>query len=202
MRGRALVLGVAVFGCTIAGIRTSNAQEATPHAAVARPGRIAPTVTALPAGALEADSDVLATTKTSLILAGTLSVGAMYAASLAVAASSDNPADRYLAVPIAGPWIDLASRDDCRVDSTSKTAPESGSASASSTKKPTNCNASDAVRDDSASRALLAANGVTQGLGLLSIVSGILLPSPEGKAVSIRPRPGLTSMTLEATARF
>ncbi|MEJ7732654.1 MAG: hypothetical protein WKG00_26055 [Polyangiaceae bacterium] len=122
----------------------------------------------------------------------------MYAASLAVAASSDNPADRYLAIPFAGPWIDLAFRDECRAGSTQ---PQLDDGDATPAAKPGACSARSAVRDDDASRALLAANGVTQGLGLLSVVTGILIPSDKGKTVTIRPRAGLTRMAVEATAR-
>jgi hypothetical protein len=200
MKGRAIVVTAAVICCAFAGIRNANAQDAAPQVA-SRPSRIAPAVTAAPADALDGDSDVRSTAKTSLILAGSLSVGAMYAASLAVAASSANPADRYLAVPIVGPWLDLASREECRASTTADPQIE-GSESSATPAAPRGCSARDSVRDDDTSRALLAANGVTQGLGLLSIVGGVLIPSAKGKTVTIRPRAGLTSMTVEATARF
>ena len=201
MRGRAWLMAAAMIGCALAGIRTANAQDATPRGVDALPGRIAPAVTPAPIGALGgADSDVRSTAKTSLILAGSLSVGAMYAASLAVAASSDNPADRYLAIPFAGPWVDLASRDECRAVAAQPQLDAGEGAPPAA--KPNACSARGAVRDDDASRALLAANGVTQGLGLLSVVTGILIPSAKGKTVTIRPRAGLTSMAVEATARF
>jgi hypothetical protein len=201
MRGRAWLMAAALIGCGFAGIRSANAQDATPRRVDALPGRIAPAVTPVPIGALEADSDVRSAAKTSLILAGSLSVGAMYAASLAVASTSDNPADRYLAIPIAGPWIDLASRDECRAGAPAEPQLDDGESTPAPT-KPSTCSARGAVRDDDASRALLAANGVTQGLGLLSVVTGILIPSAKGKTVTIRPRAGLTSMAVEATARF
>jgi hypothetical protein len=194
-------MAAAMIGCGLAGMRNANAQDATPRGGDAPAGRIAPAVTSAPTGALGVDGDVRSTAKTSLILAGSLSVGAMYAASLAVAASSDNPADRYLAIPFAGPWVDLASREECRGGASTEPQLEGGE-STPAPAKPSACNARGAVRDDDASRALLAANGVTQGLGLLSVVTGILIPSTQGKTVTIRPRAGLTSMAVEATARF
>lgn len=82
-----------------------------------------------------------------LITTGIVTLGLSYGASTIVAATSKNPADQRLYVPVAGPWMNLAERAPCQ-----------GRA----------CGA------EGTYRALLVANGIFQGLGALEILGGLL----------------------------
>lgn len=84
---------------------------------------------------------------TGLITTGLVTLGLSYGASTVVAATSKNPADQRLYVPVAGPWMNLAERAPCH-----------GRA----------CGA------EGTYKALLVANGIFQGLGALEILGGLL----------------------------
>lgn len=82
-----------------------------------------------------------------LITTGIVTLGLSYGTSAVVAATSKNPADQHLYVPVAGPWMDLAQRAPCH-----------GSA----------------CGNEGTYKALLVANGIFQGLGALEILGGLL----------------------------
>ncbi len=50
---------------------------------------------------------------TGLMVGGGLVFGAAYATSLVAGIQSDLAADRWLAIPVAGPWVALAQRRQC-----------------------------------------------------------------------------------------
>lgn len=82
-----------------------------------------------------------------LITTGIVTLGLSYGASTIVAATSSNPADQRLYIPVAGPWMNLAEREPCH-----------GRA----------CGA------EGTYKALLVADGIFQGLGALEILGGLL----------------------------
>lgn len=84
-----------------------------------------------------------------LLTSGIVMLGAPYTASIVVAATSDHKADRNLYVPVAGPWMDLSSRD---------------------------CPMGQTCKNDGLSKGLLIANGVFQGFGALEVVGAFLFP--------------------------
>lgn len=59
------------------------------------------------------DVEVSETPSTGLIVGGALVFGAAYTTSLVGGLQSDLAADRWLAIPVAGPWISLAQRRQC-----------------------------------------------------------------------------------------
>jgi hypothetical protein len=121
---------------------------------------------------------------TGLIVGGTVLLGTTYATSLIVAATSDYEPDDHLAVPLAGPWLNLADRGDCGVEN-----------SPSCTVENTN-------------RVLLVADGILQGVGALQILGGFLFPAKRTVVESARPsihvtpQLGSTQVGLTATGTF
>jgi hypothetical protein len=85
-----------------------------------------------------------------LIATGVFTFGLPYTASVVVATESSRSADNYLYAPVAGPWLDLANRGECPPTS--------------------NCG------NETAYKALLIADGVLQGVGVLQVLSGFLFP--------------------------
>ena len=84
----------------------------------------------------------------ALIAAGVITFGLAYVPAVSTATTSQLPIDRQLLVPVAGPWIDLASRPNCGPTGIS-------------------CNA------EIANQALLIVDGFFQGLGLIQILAGV-----------------------------
>lgn len=82
-----------------------------------------------------------------LITTGIVTLGLSYGTSAVVAATSKNPADQHLYVPVAGPWMDLAQRPSCE---------------------------GRACGNEGTYKALLVADGIFQGLGALEILGGLL----------------------------
>lgn len=82
-----------------------------------------------------------------LITTGIVTLGLSYGTSAIVAATSKNPADRHLYVPVAGPWMNLAQRGHCE---------------------------GRACGSEGTYKALLVADGIFQGLGALEIIGGML----------------------------
>jgi hypothetical protein len=89
---------------------------------------------------------------TTMIGSGILVFGVAYGTSAIVAGTSDHPGDKHLYVPVAGPWMDIADRGDC------------GASSGRS------CD------NETTNKVLLVADGVFQGLGVLSIIGGMFTP--------------------------
>jgi hypothetical protein len=85
-----------------------------------------------------------------VIASGIFTLGIPYAASVVAATESSRSSDNYLYAPVAGPWLDLASRGEC---------PPSSSCG-----------------NETAYKALLIADGVLQGVGVLQVISGFLFP--------------------------
>lgn len=79
-----------------------------------------------------------------LLKSGAWTLGLSYVPALIVGIESDLPEDRYLLVPVAGPWVDLAKRD-C----------------------PT-------CEHETMNKVLLAADGIFQGIGSLQIIGSFL----------------------------
>ncbi|MGK3998481.1 hypothetical protein [Sorangium sp. So ce1024] len=86
-----------------------------------------------------------------LIWSGVAVLGTTYGISTVVATFSDEPADRALWVPIAGPWIDLGTRGKCGGDRS--------------------CNA------ETTNKVLLVASGLGQAIGALQILGGFVFPA-------------------------
>lgn len=87
----------------------------------------------------------------ALIGAGLTMFGASYIPSMIVAASSNQPGDTSLFVPVVGPWVDLAQRDS-------------------------SCPYGRCERD-TGNKVMLVVDGVFQGLGALQIAGGFLFPT-------------------------
>ncbi|WP_437957683.1 hypothetical protein WME76_41295 [Sorangium sp. So ce119] len=86
-----------------------------------------------------------------LIWSGVAVLGTTYGISTVVATFSDEPADRALWVPVAGPWIDLGTRGKCGGGQ--------------------ECNA------ETTNKVLLVADGLGQAIGALQILSGFIFPA-------------------------
>jgi hypothetical protein len=84
----------------------------------------------------------------ALITAGVITFGLAYVPAVATASMSTLPVDKHLIVPVAGPWIDLASRPNCSPGGLS-------------------CNA------EIGNQALLIVDGFFQGLALIQILAGV-----------------------------
>jgi hypothetical protein len=98
----------------------------------------------------------------TLLKSGVVLLGVPYTASILVATTSDHKADRYLYLPVAGPWLDLSARDSTR-----------------------ECPIGQPCKNDGLNKGLLIANGVFQGVGALEIVGAFLFPEkiqPQGEA--------------------
>jgi hypothetical protein len=79
-----------------------------------------------------------------LLRTGVWTLGLGYVPALVVAIESPLPADRYLFVPVAGPWLDMARRE-CK-----------------------------GCKSEGLNQFLLAADGVVQGVGALEILGSFL----------------------------
>jgi hypothetical protein len=84
-----------------------------------------------------------------LIGGGIALLGLTYGTSIIVGAQSDRSSDQFLFVPVAGPWMDLATRESCY-----------GACSPG----------------EAANRVLLVTSGLLQGAGVLQILGGFLFP--------------------------
>lgn len=88
---------------------------------------------------------------TPVIASGVVTFGISYGIAVAVAATSDNSADRRLYVPVLGPWLDLADRPSCPI--------ENQQCDKTTTQK-----------------ILIGADGVFQAVGVVVAIYGILTP--------------------------
>jgi hypothetical protein len=96
---------------------------------------------------LAEDSTGAANNNGALIGAGLFLLGGSYLPAIAVAESSNSPADDHLYVPVAGPWLDLIRRPTCNA---------------------IDCSA------EFGNRALIATDGLLQGLGAFMTLVGLL----------------------------
>lgn len=88
----------------------------------------------------------------TVLKAGTATFLLSYGLSIGLAAGSLDPDDKGLYVPVAGPWIALAAREPCDVGR--------------------------GCERDTASKVLLATDGVIQALGAVGIVGALVAPRP------------------------
>jgi hypothetical protein len=116
-----------------------------------------------------------------LVFSGIFTLGIPYIVSAIVATESVRAGDQVLYAPIAGPWLDLASRQGCP----------------------------DGSCDGETLRgALLVVDGVLQGAGALEIAAGFLFPVPHsvntGSLIPLRivPRMARTGAGLSAVGVF
>jgi len=118
-----------------------------------------------------------------LIASGVFTMGIPYAASVIAATESSRPSDNYLYAPVAGPWLNLLNRGECPPSS--------------------------ACGNETAYKALLIADGVLQGVGVLQVISGFLFPVTRSvttvdSAVQVRivPQVGREGYGLTAVGTF
>ncbi|MGK3988430.1 hypothetical protein WME99_35635 [Sorangium sp. So ce136] len=110
-----------------------------------------------------------------LIWSGVAVLGTTYGISTVVATFSDEPADRALWVPVAGPWIDLGARGKCGDGR--------------------KCDA------EATNKVLLVADGLGQAIGALQILGGFIFPATRtvtqvGSVQFIPMRNGLAARTV------
>ncbi len=125
--------------------------------------------------AVEPSPDPAVTEKTTyrppnlpIVIGGLVSFVGAYGASVAVAAANNTSADNNLYIPVAGPWLDLQNRPGCGGPNEPSCSREDGS------------------------RALLVVSGVFQGLGVLAVALGLVVPQKRHTIVSARAeRPGV-----------
>lgn len=118
-----------------------------------------------------------------LITGGALMFGLSYGTSVMLGAASDRHSDQWLFVPVAGPWLDLATRRSCHGP---------------------NCGIGEA-----ANKVLLAGDGILQAAGTLQILGGFLFPetrivtrTASRPQVHVAPTAGLSSVGLTAWGTF
>jgi len=115
----------------------------------------------------------------NLVAGGIFTLGLSYGTSVVVGAISDRPADQFLFVPVAGPWLNLASRD---------------------------CRSTPCGLGEAGNQVLLVTNGIVQAAGVLEIVAGFLLPETRTVTrvgqVHVTPTGGPGSIGLSAHGAF
>jgi hypothetical protein len=87
----------------------------------------------------------------ALIGTGIVTFGLSYIPAVIVAAESSLPADHHLYVPVVGPWLNLGDRPSCGAGRI-------------------------ACDTETTNKVLIAADGVFQGLGVITLVAGFLSP--------------------------
>ena len=97
-----------------------------------------------------------------ILAAGLAMFVGSYGTSVVVAAANSNSADNNLFIPIAGPWLDLQNRPACGGPGAPSCSMEDGS------------------------RALLVVSGIFQGLGVLTIALGLVVPEKRHTVVSAK----------------
>ena len=100
----------------------------------------------------------------ALLGSGLFAFGVPYVASVVVASTSSEGADKNLYIPVVGPWTDLANRGGC-----------GGFGQRS-------CD------NETANKVLLVADGIFQGIGALEIVGAFLMPETRTVTVASEPR--------------
>ena len=93
----------------------------------------------------------------AMVGSGIVLFGVSYVPAVVVAGVSHLTADRTMLVPVAGPWIDLTQRPGC--------SPAS------------QCNT------ENTNKVLIVADGIVQGIGVLTVLGGLLTTSHETRTV-------------------
>jgi hypothetical protein len=96
-----------------------------------------------------------------IVVGGAIAFVGAYGTSIAVAAANSKSEDNWLYVPVFGPWIDLANRPGCGGFNEPSCSREDGS------------------------RALLVIDGVFQGLGVLTVALGLVVPQKRHTVVGV-----------------
>src|SRR6266511_1504317 len=96
-----------------------------------------------------------------LVIAGSITFGTMYLLSSAIGLSSSNPDDRWLLLPIFGPFVDMAARSNHNCSSTL-------------TADSVECNVFEPII-----RYYLALDGIVQTAGGVLLLTGFLFPKKE-----------------------
>lgn len=141
------VLGIGVVLSALAGSSAANAQDTS-----TMPPAESSTVTSTSTSSVPYGADVPVTEKSYpnrplLLGAGTL-LAASYVPTAVIGGVSDRDEDRYLFIPVAGPWVDLAQRD---------------------------CDARPCNNEDT-NKALLIGSGIVQGIGAIGIITSFFVP--------------------------
>lgn len=133
---------------------------------------------AAPCVALAEDAVVLTSTAPAdsapipdpyFLRSGLLTLGAAYVPAVAVAMTSETQGDDHLYVPLAGPWLDLADREDCDGD----------------------------CGGENVNKALLVTSGVFQSLGALQVVGSFIFH--ETTAVTVSDADGSPKLSFKVT---
>jgi hypothetical protein len=104
------------------------------------------------------DESVTTGPNRALLHSGIWILGLSYVPAVIVAAESSRVGDRRLYIPVAGPWMDLASRS--------------------------NCPANVACGNETTNKVLIVVDGIFQGIGALNIVGAFLFPETRTVSVS------------------
>jgi hypothetical protein len=112
------------------------------------------TVVATPTVAPAAEARTYSGPNRALLGTGLVTFGLSYIPAVVVAAVSTQSADHHLYVPVVGPWLDLGNRPDCSLANT-------------------------ACDNETGNKVLLVIDGVFQGVGVVSVVAGLLTPEHE-----------------------
>jgi hypothetical protein len=124
-----------------------------------------------PDGAVSGAGHVETTRATGALVAGLVLFGLSYGPSAYVGLQSSNDYDKVLAIPVAGPWMDLAQRPGC----VEPTLPPGVQAPV------------DPCSLENAARALLIVSGAVQGLGTILTVVGLPTHSEVKEGPSVEP---------------
>lgn len=114
--------------------------------------------------------------------AGLVGFGLAYGAAVIGGAVSDNPADDDLYIPVAGPWMAIAERDDCPP-------------------RQERCD------DDTLEKVLIGIDGALQAAGLLTATIGVLTPvtytvTTENARLELSPLVGPHASGLQLSGSF
>jgi hypothetical protein len=135
----------------------------------------------LPRHSVDLDTVTESTPNEELIASGLFTFGIPYIASVVAATESTRRGDEKLYIPVAGPWLNLAQREDCPAGGT--------------------------CGNETAYRVLLVADGVLQGLGALEFLGGFLFPvsrteTAQSPRVRVMPTVARTGYGLSAFGTF
>lgn len=135
-----------------------HGQEQAPYGQ--RPGTTTPTASPYYAtGEMGEERREVRPNGPMLITGSTMLIGS-YAATAVVAATSRNPADENLWIPVAGPWMNLAERP---------------------------CGFGECGLNEDINQALLVGGGVTQGLGLALTLLSFIVPEQAEERMPVTP---------------
>jgi len=107
-----------------------------------------------------------------LLHSGIWILGLSYVPAVIVAAESKREGDKRLYIPVAGPWMDLASRSNCPANAT--------------------------CSNETTNKVFIVIDGVFQGLGAFNIVGAFVFPETRTVAVGTQKRsePSVSSLSV------